>query len=241
MPIASVCDLWHVFPVFGSLNAYGVAAVLAVFALPEACSRLLSSDAPKPEVPPFQITMVVVGEDNQGIGGAQVLSGKKVAATTGKTGTAKLFFRGDEGSTVTLTIKCPEPYTSPAKPITVGLRHLDPGSPAPRFEAACTRQTHSVLIGLRAENGPDLPIVRLGQVIGKTDQAGTAHLLLETNPSETITLKLDTSGNDMLRPESPNLTFVSKNIDEFVLLEQKFLVKKKFVPHAPKPPRPQPL
>jgi hypothetical protein len=227
--------------VFGSVNAYGIAAVFALSGLPEACSRFQSGDAPKPEAPPFQITMVVVGEDKQGIAESQILLGKKVAATTGKKGTAKLFFRGDEGSTVSLTVKCPAPYSSPSKPITVGLRHLDPGSPAPRFEAECLRTTHSVVIGVRAENGVDLPIVRLGQVIGKTDQNGQAHLLLETNPNETITLKLDTSGNYLLRPESPNLTFVSKDIDEFVLLEQKFLVKKKYVKPVAKPPRPLPL
>jgi len=227
--------------VFGSLNAYGVAAALAISGLPEACSRFASNDAPKAEVPPFQITMVVVGEDKQGLPDAQILLGKKVAATTGKTGTAKLFFRGEEGSAVSLTIKCPPSYASPSKPITVGLRHLDPGSPAPRFEAECIRQTHTVLIGLRAVNGPDLPIVRLGQVIGRTDQAGTAHLMMETNPNETISIKLDTTGNYLLRPENPNLTFVAKDIDEFVLLEQKFLVKKRYVKPVAKPPRPQPL
>jgi hypothetical protein len=137
-------------------------------------------------------------------------------------------------------VQCPERYASPAKPITFGLRHLDPGSPAPRFEAKCVRQLHSIVVGIKTENGPNLPIVRLGQVIGQTDQAGTAHLLLETLPNEQVTLKLDTSDNPLLRPESPNLTFVSKNTDEFVLLEEKFTVLKKYVPHVVKP-RPKPL
>lgn len=184
--------------------------------------------------------MVVLGEDGHGIMGAQILSGKKVAATTNDTGTAKLSFHGQEGTTVSLSVKCPERYASPSKPITVGLRHLDPGSPAPRFEAKCVRQTHSIVVGIKADNGSNLPIVRLGQVIGKTDEGGTAHLLLETSPDEQVTLTLDTSGNSLLRPENPNLTFVSKDTDEMVLLEQKFTVLKKYVPHYVKP-RPKPL
>jgi len=212
---------------------------LAVAALSISCSRFESNDEPK-EDPPFRITMAVLGEDGQGLMGAQILNGKKVVATTNDTGSAKLSFHGQEGATMSLTVKCPERYASPANPITLGLRHLDPGSPAPRFEAKCIRQTHSIVVGVKAENGADLPIVRLGQVIGKTDQLGTTHLLLETSPNEQVTLTLDTSANNMLRPENPNLTFMSKDTDEFVLLEQKFTVLKKYVPHHVKP-RPKPL
>ncbi|HVW29694.1 MAG TPA: hypothetical protein VHC69_30230 [Polyangiaceae bacterium] len=221
-----------------SSNGRGLVAVVLA-ALSFSCSRFTSNDEPK-EDPPFAITMAVLGEDGQGIMGAQVLNGKKVAATTDQTGTAKLTFRGQEGTTVSLTVKCPDTYSSPAKPITFGLRHLDPGSPAPRFEAKCVRQTHSVVVGLKTENGENLPILRLGQVIGKTDELGAAHLMLETSPNEQVTLTLDTSGNELLRPQNPNLTFVSKDKDEMVLLEQKFTVLKKYVPHVVKQ-RPKPL
>jgi hypothetical protein len=237
-PIAFICELWHVFLVLLSLKERGSVA-LALAALSISCSRFEGNDESKEDAP-FRITMVVLGEDGHGIMGAQILNDKKVAATTNDTGTAKLAFRGQEGTTVSLAVKCPERYSSPTKPITVGLRHLDPGSPAPRFEARCARQVHSIVVGIKAENGVGLPILRLGQVIGKTDELGTAHLLLETSPNEQVTLTLDTSSNDLLRPESPNLTFVSKDTDEMVLLEQKFTVLKKYVPHYVKP-RPKPL
>lgn len=242
MPIASLGDLWHVFRVFGTSTRWSALASLALSAfpaLPDACSRFQSSEPAKEDVP-FQITLVVVGEDKKPVPNASILSGTTVAATTGETGKAKLAFRGQEGTTVNLTIRCPAAYTSPSKPVAVGLRHLDPGSPAPRYEARCIRQTHSIVIGLRAQNGSNLPIIRLGQVIGKTDAGGEAHLLLQTIPNEAISLKLDTSGNEALRPESPNVTFMSKDTDEFVLLEQKFTVKKKIIPHVAKP-RPIPL
>jgi hypothetical protein len=236
MSIASEDDLWHVFRVTGPWNDRLV-ATLAMGTLTLSCSRFES----KKEVvadPAFRVALVVVGEGHLGIAGAQILKDKTVVGTTSEKGVALLSFHGQEGDTVALKIQCPAAYASPKKAVVVGLRHLDTGSPAPRFEAECIRQLHSVVVGLRAENGANLPIVRLGQVIGKTDDAGMAHLLLETSPDEQITLRLDTSSNDTLRPENPNLTFMSKDADDFVLLEQKFTVKKKIVPHYVKP-RPQ--
>jgi hypothetical protein len=204
--------------------------------LPDACSRFQSSDAAAQDVP-YRVTVLIVGDDKKPVQGANILTGNKVAATTGETGVAKLAFRGQEGTTVSLTIKCPTEYTSPSRPLAIGLRHLGPGSPAPTYEARCIRQSHSIVVGVKAQNGGNLPIIRLGQVIGQTNAEGEAHLLLQTIPNEPISLKLDTSGNDTLLPQSPNLTFMSKDADEFVLLEQKFTVKKKVVHHVViKPP-----
>jgi hypothetical protein len=202
---------------------------------PDACSQLQAAP-PKPELP-FQVNIVILGDDAKPVADASLLSGKKVVAKTKEDGKTKLSFTGQEGSMVSLTVKCPDGFSSPSKPMEIGLRHLDPGSPAPRYEGRCIRQSHSILVGLRTQNGANLPILRLGQVIGKTDQYGEAQLLLQTIPNEPVSLKLDTSANDTLRPQSPNLTFMSRDKDELVLLEQKFIVKKKVI-HVYKPPIP---
>jgi hypothetical protein len=115
------------------------------------------------------------------------------------------------------------------------------GSPEPRFEVECVSLVHTIVVGLRAEHGANLPILRLNQVVGKTSVEGVAHVALEAAPNEQVTLTLDTSEAPSLLPQNPTLSFVTKDRDELVLLEQKFTVKKKPVVRAPRPNIPQPL
>ena len=88
----------------------------------------------------------------------------------------------------------------------------------------------AVVIGIRAENGSNLPVTYLGKEVGRTDACGTAHIVLSVKANEQLALVLDTkSGGDKapkLRPESPSLTFVAKDQDDFVTLEQKSEVEK---------------
>jgi hypothetical protein len=114
------------------------------------------------------------------------------------------------------------------------LRQMSPNSPAPKFEAECIPLVRTVVVGLRAENGADLNIVRLNQVIGRTDANGVAHLLIQASPGEQVTLTLNTSGNPNLRPQSPTLTFMAADRNEMVLLEQRFSVLKTVVKAKPK-------
>ncbi|MDB5219916.1 MAG: hypothetical protein JWO86_7843, partial [Myxococcaceae bacterium] len=104
------------------------------------------------------------------------------------------------------------------------------GSRAPSFAARCAPLTRTVVVGIRAENGPNVPVTYLGKEVGRTDAWGAAHVVLSVKANEQIALVLDTkSGGDKapkLRPESPSLTFVAKDKDDFVTLEQKFEVEK---------------
>jgi len=188
----------------------------------------------------FEVTLVTKQEGGQPVPGAEVLAGSKRLGVTDATGAVKLSLAGQEGGRVGLTVKCPAGYSSPSKSVVVGLRRLAAGSPPPRFEAQCTRLSYFVVVGIRAENGARLPIKRLDQVVGTTDDWGAAHVKLEVTPNEQVSLTLDTSGNGLLRPQSPTLTFVASDKDEMVLLEQKFTVQKKYVPRPTKV-RPTPL
>jgi hypothetical protein len=96
-----------------------------------------------------------------------------------------------------------------------------------------------VVVALRAENGPNLPVLQLGRPIARTDANGVAHFVIRVKPSEQIMLTLSTAdkGTEALRPQNPSLQFVAKDQDEFVLLEQKFKIERKkvYVKVAPKP------
>jgi hypothetical protein len=136
---------------------------------------------------------------------------------------------------VPLQVVCPDGYVSPEKPIVVGLRQLEPGSPTPTFEVACGALLHTFVVGLRAERGAHVPVTHLGQPLGETDAWGVAHVLVRAPRQEQVSLTLDTSGHPDLRPQNPTLTFVAPDRDELVLLEHEFVEIKR-----PPPPRKRP-
>ena len=230
----------HGSPVFGPVVTRRLATTLlgtfAPWAL--ACSFLESPEqAPVPEAK-FKVALHVSKATEGGLGNVQVARNKRVIATTNADGNVTLSLSGTEGDRVELTIVCPDPYESPEKPLVVGLRHLAPGSAPPQFDATCIRSFHTVAIGIRAGNGRDLPIIRLGQVVGTTDHDGIAHLSIEAPPNEQVSIKLDTSARPRLRPQSPSLTFVTSGRDELVLLEQQFVELREKVRAKPAPQRP---
>lgn len=184
--------------------------------------------------PTYPVLVIARRDDQDTVPEVQLLLGSKVAGTTGPQGSVQLSLKGAEGDLVALTVKCPETYASPEKPVVVGLRRMASGSPPPKFEVQCVPLLRQIVVGIRTENGANLPIRRLNQVVGQTDASGVAHLLLQASPREAVTLTLDTRGDDTLRPQSPTLTFSAPDRDELILLEQKFTVKRKVVHVAPK-------
>jgi hypothetical protein len=195
---------------------------VAFVALPS-CSKSSASRSPV-EDDAFPVMVMVRGDARQPLSKAKILSGTRMLGSTDDSGSALLKLKGTEGDSVSLSVKCPDGFASPEKPVVVGLRRLAAGSPAPKFETECVPLLRTIVAGLRTENGPNLPIMRLNQVVGHTDAQGVAHIVLEVSPKQPITLTIDTSGNPNLRPHNPTLTFVPGERDEMVLLEQKFTV-----------------
>jgi hypothetical protein len=216
-------------------------AVLALLLTAASCAKLAEYERKRSQAAPsaFPVVIVARSDAQKPLSGVEIGLGKKIVGKTDGAGEVRLELRGNEGNTVLLSVRCPETFASPDKPITVGLRQLSPGSPPPTFETACVPLVRKVVVGLRAENGPNLPIMRLNQLVGRTDAQGTAHVMLQAAPDEQVVLTLDTSNSPQLRPQNPTLTFVARDRDELLLLEQKFSVlKPKVVRQARAIPKP---
>ncbi len=200
-----------------------------------------ASEAEDPSKLAFTVEVNVTSDPGVATPGADlVVSGQKLA-TTGADGRARVAFRGVEGDAVEIAVKCPTGFQSPSDSISVSLRHLSAGSRAPSFVARCAPLTRTVVVGIRTENGAGLPVTYLGTEVGRTDAWGAAHVVLSVKANEQVALVLDTkSGGDKapkLHPDSPTLTFVAKDKDDFVTLEQKFEIERTVVhvrPHAPR-------
>jgi hypothetical protein len=216
--------------------------VLLLPVLLGACSKLSIGLDPPPE-PPFEVRFHA-SDGDRALKGVNVLSGTKVIGATDATGIVTAKFRGQEGDMREVTIQCPAEFESPAKPIAVSLRRFAPGSPPPLFEVRCAPSLRTVVVGIRAENGANLPILYLTRPVARTDRSGAALFVLRVKPDEQVQLTISTTdgSGDELRPQSPTLTFLTKNRDDFVLLDQPFLIQKKPVVFRKKPPpdnRPQ--
>jgi hypothetical protein len=205
------------------------------------CPKEEEAPGPAPDVP-FPFSISVMSDPGHPVAGARIQSKGKTIAVSDKVGLAKVEVVGAEGEAIALTIQCPDGFQSPDRPIVAGLRRLAQGSPPPKFETRCLPLVRTMVIGIRTENGANLPILYLGREVARTDPAGVAHFILQLKPNEQVALTLSTAekGAEMLRPQNPTLAFVSKDQDDIVLLEQKFAVQKKIIYVRPAP-KPMPL
>jgi hypothetical protein len=219
------------------------AAIIGLAAI-TSCSNI-DFEVDEPKADPFEAQVNVVSDPGVGLAGAELLSGTRVVAKTDASGTAKIRFAGKEGDQVELTVKCPVDYESPTAPLLIALRRLAKGSQVPRFEARCSPTLRTVVIGLRVDKGPNLPVIYLGRAVARTDASGAALFTARVKPSEQVEVTLSTaeSGAEQLRPQSPTLTFVAMDFDDFVILDQSFTIQKKPVHYLPPKPsnRPTPL
>ena len=193
---------------------------------------------------PAVLAIAVQAERDPGVplaGVELVLAGKPVARSDAQ-GRARLSLRGQPGDVLELNVRCPEGFGSPG-PIAVVLRPLAEASKVPEYLARCAPRTRSLVVAVRAERGPNLPLRYLGQEIARTDASGAAHALLQVEPDRPVRFVLDTSAPEhaQLRPQDPELKLVMPPRDEVALFAQTFTVAE-----APKPKRrhhapPQPV
>ena len=202
-----------------------VSIALATIALGTGCNWL------KPPPPPtFQAVIHVEGDPGQALAGAQVTFKNKPIGVTDTNGVLQFKLKGTDGQVFDLSVKCPDGYESPTKPVSVTLRKLADPKAMPEYRVSCPPTLRTVVVAIRAENGPDLPVIYLGRERTRTDQSGAAHLVLQVPPNQPIQLKLDTGSSKDLKPESPSQTLQVKNEDDVFVLEQQFKIERKYVP-----------
>jgi hypothetical protein len=179
--------------------------------------------------PPQEIIVRVTGDPGQPLAGATLQYGGKEVSKSGKDGIATLKLKGKDGDLYEFLVTCPDGFLTPQKPLQVLLKRLADTSKKPEFDVACPPTTRTVVVAVRAENGPNLPVLYLGREVTKTDSAGTAHLLFKMKADESFNLVLGTADNERLRPQNPSASFVVRDKDDVYTFDQKFEVEKKVV------------
>jgi hypothetical protein len=179
-----------------------------------------------PPPPPPQ-TVLVRATSDPGVPLAEVVlrfGGKEVGKTDAE-GLGKLKLEGREGESFDIAVACPEGSRSPTRPLQVTLRRLA-GDKLPEYFVSCPPLMRSVVVAVRAENAPGLPILYLGREVARTDGSGAAHVHLRLKPDEPFELMLQSSTDDPdadeFRPRDPTASFVMKDHDDIVSFDQKF-------------------
>lgn len=229
MLLASARQRWYIIGMhvrYAIVRPLGMVAVLAVVLTAAAGCDFFRAEPPAP------YPVVIIVESDPGVPLAQVPitnAGKKVAKTNEK-GHATMNLKGAEGTTMTFGIDCPPAYDSP-KPVPIELRRIADKSLRPEYKVFCPPKLRTVVVAVRADRGPNLPVVYLGQEVARTDASGAAHVSLQLPPAQTFQLMLKTSDGDeesaRLRPQDPVATFQLKNRDEVMAFNQAFTVERK--------------
>jgi hypothetical protein len=190
-----------------------------------ACGKMSLDPVPPP---PFTVAFAVEGDPGEPLTGATVSRNDRTIATTGTDGRAQITLEGADGEIVDTSIKCPEGHTSPLHPVSIRLARTGDGK-APVFKVTCPASQRHVVVAVKAENGPNLPVVYLGKVITRTDASGAAHFAIEAPPGDQFQVTLDTADDKKLSPVSPSKPFTVGARDDIFVFEQKFEVEKKKV------------
>lgn len=203
-------------------------------ALVAGAAVVTSSCAEPPPPAPFQVYVKVESDPGRPVIGAIVSRGGKQLGTTNNEGRAMIKMAGAEGEIVDVGVTCPEGYAPPKGPLNIRLTRLADKTKIPEYSVSCLPNLRRVVVAVRAENGPYLPVQYLGKPITKTDEAGAAHFALEVPPGAQFQVMLDTSERKDIKPPNPAKIFVVAQQDDILLFDQKFEVEKKVV-FVPKP------
>jgi hypothetical protein len=177
-----------------------------------------SAPGPRPEQP-FSIRITdFAGEP---VEGAEIASGEQVLATTAKEGIGAFAIAGSEGELIALTIRCPKGYSDPKEPIVSRWLGMEGGTAS--LVGRCRKMNHRLVVAVRADGGPNLPILRLGRVVGATDSTGAASLMFDVEVNERLELTLSTESlaKEKVSPINPVATFELGDADDVKVFDVK--------------------
>ncbi len=182
----------------------------------------LSCSALQAPSKPFEFEILINSDPGIPVAGATLLHEGSVLGKTNAQGKLALAAQGSEGETLAVNVNCPEILLSPSSPVMIALRRLSDAKRRPQYKVMCPPRARTLVVAVRADNGPNLPVKRLGRDIARTDSSGAALVALEVAPDEAVDLTLDTAQSPWLKPKDPTQRFQAGDTDALVAFTQNF-------------------
>jgi len=193
----------------------GAGAALLALCFVSACGPKQSTQ--------FVTRVRVESDPGQPVAQAKLMRDGEALAETGADGAANLALSGAPGERVSLQVQCPSGYRAPDKVLSIVLRPLLEAR-TPEYRVRCPPLLRNVVVAVRAQLGPNLPVRYLGRELARTDASGACHASLKLGAGETATLTLDTSAPEHagLMPRNPELKITVPERDELIVFDQTF-------------------
>jgi hypothetical protein len=191
----------------------------------------------------YAVSVVVEADPSRPVASASIVRDGTLLGTTGADGKATVRLRGAEGDVAAVGVRCPADYASVGAPLEIPLHRLADPTRMPTYRVVCSPETRTVVVAVRATNGPNLPVLYLGKEVARTDSSGAAHIELHLRPGERFELTLGTNDPDATRlmPQNPSRVFVAKDQDELLVFDQRFDLEKPKTPLAATATGPKPF
>ncbi len=188
-----------------------------------------------PKKPSQVIVFEAVGDPGKMLPGVDIFHHEKVVKTTGADGTASLQINGQEGEVFEFKAVCPRGFRSPAQAIPVTLRRMGNDSPQVKVRIPCVVKERTLVVAVRADGGPNLPVLYLNREVARTDGSGAAHVSFRLAAADSVSLTIDTTSQPHLRPQNPTESFIGLEHDQLKAFSKHFDVDapkiKRSVPH----------
>ncbi len=173
----------------------------------------------------FDVLVSALTDDGEPVAGAEIeLNGRALGATHEGGGLAVTLAAYD-GKIVRLHAECPKGFRTRGGDTQLTLQHFATGDPRAqsRLHVAvqCRAMVRRAAVLVRGQH-PNLPVLKRGVEIARTDEHGLAHVMVSTPPHAHFQLTLDTSQLPRLRPRNPSATFVMDDSDRVFVFDQTF-------------------
>lgn len=193
-------------------------------------AALVAACAPPPPVP-VSVAVRVFSDDGRPVPRAGLFSGSTLVAVTDDQGLAPIEVSGVEGETFQVVVKCPPGFKSPNDPLLVRRLGINAAA-APEYRVSCQSTRHTMVVAVRADDGPDLPVLYLGKEIARTDANGAANVMFEMDVGDRVELKLSTAGVEKIHPQNPVAVFEMPDHEDVQVFPVKFTRDKKRIIRA---------
>jgi hypothetical protein len=207
-------------------------------------TALLACKPPPPAELDHDVVFSVTSDVGEPVAGVRLFRPGAEIGQTGKDGKLATRFREPDGTQLTIHAMCPEGHVDPVADTSVVLRELSEVASRSgndrRVNIQCRRTQVLAAIVVQTKFA-DLPILYEGEEITRTGPSGVAHVSAAVPPRGTLSLTVDTSAMERVRPRNPSATFTLSGEDRFFVFDAGLQqIPKPRKPPKKKKPKPKP-
>ena len=180
----------------------------------------------------YELRITAVSDARRPLAGVGIRLDGRMLGSTNRHGRLHAALRSADGRAVSLSSTCPPGHRSEPSTRSIPLHPVQTGKRLTRsIELLVHCQPQRLIVPVDIElTGPGelaFPIFSSDHLVGRTDETGTATLLLEGRPRSLLRVLVDTSSRPLLRPRNPVHTLRIDDADARLQVVQAFETRKR--------------